>query len=80
MEYGGLNTDDRRCAAILQSADGGQPFPVPHVDDDVVSLVEQRIGGGQAETVGRTGDQDSSHTSRTLAPGRNNAWGVWAAS
>jgi len=38
--------DDRRCATILQSADGGEPFPVPDVDDDVVSLVEQRIGGG----------------------------------
>jgi hypothetical protein len=53
--------DDQGCTAVDQVRQRGRAVGVAGVDDDLVPVVEQGGGGGSAESLGGTGDQDASH-------------------
>ena len=53
--------DDQGRAAVDQVGQRGRAVAVAGVDDDLVPVVEQGGGGGSAEPLGGTGDQDASH-------------------
>ena len=40
----------------------GGPGVVARVQDDLMSLVGEKLAGHQAETVGRTGNEDAGHS------------------
>ena len=53
--------DDAVGAAVEEVAQGLEPVAAASVDDDVVSLLEQRLRGHSAETIGGAGDEDARH-------------------
>jgi hypothetical protein len=53
--------DNDCCTAVDQVGQRGRSAGVAGVHDDLVSAVEKGGGGGSAESLGRTGDQDASH-------------------
>jgi hypothetical protein len=55
--------DDGRSAPVHEVADGREPVAGASVDDDLVPVVEQRLGSRPSETVCGAGDQDACHSS-----------------
>ena len=53
--------DDRFRAAVQQVAHGGEAIGVAGVDDDLVSVLEQRLRSRPPEAVGGAGDEDTCH-------------------
>jgi hypothetical protein len=55
----GQVSDDGRSAPVQEVAHGREPLRVAGVDDDLVPVVEQRLGGRPSEAVRGAGDQDA---------------------
>jgi hypothetical protein len=53
--------DDGRSPPVQEVAHGREPVAVAGVDDDLVPVVEQRVGGRPSETVCGAGDEDACH-------------------
>jgi hypothetical protein len=53
--------DDCLGTAVDKVLDGGQPGRGAGVHDDLVALLEERLAGVAADTVGGAGDQDACH-------------------
>jgi hypothetical protein len=64
--------DDGRSAPVQEVAHGREPAAVASVDDDLVPVVEQRVGSRPSETVCGAGDEDACHIS-----GGERAAGEW---
>jgi hypothetical protein len=62
FDVGQISDDDCRAAAD-EVADRVDPVAVAHVDDDVVSVVEQRLRSQASETVRGAGDEDAAQRS-----------------
>jgi hypothetical protein len=52
-------------AAVDEVADGFEPVAVANVDDDFVSVGEQRLSGRPSEAVRGAGDEDAPHQTLT---------------
>src|SRR5947209_6967903 len=69
----GVVADDRRRAAVYEVLDCGDPVVVPSADDDLVSILEQRLRSQPSKTVCGAGDEDTCHRSAAVlrsAPSR----------
>jgi hypothetical protein len=64
--------DDGRSTPVQEVGDGREPVAVARVDDDLVPVVEQRLGSRPSETVRRAGDEDACQIS-----GGERAAGDW---
>ena len=65
---GEIANDEGR-TAIDEVSQRGRAVGVAGVNDDLVLVGEQGGGGGSAESLGGTGDQDARHTGPFGSPG-----------